>query len=263
MSSSIFPFPPCLWLPIFVFLFAIRIPWCLSNPDWYTSCNTTHFVCGDIAVGFPFWGNDRPEFCGIPGLELKCENDTPTIKINDVKYRVLEIEEQSQSLRIAREDYRNGVCHPLLINTTLDPQLFDYAPGYMNLTIIYGCPIPAILGFPSLFSCPISGSENGYVLADAVGPGLCYHSVFVPVSEFDWATVMLNLSGLEESLKQGFQVKWKLDNTGCSNCVQSRGVCGYDLVSKDTTCYCQGQTLAAKTCTSSPDTAPANPGMHT
>ncbi|KAF2282693.1 hypothetical protein GH714_043710 [Hevea brasiliensis] len=134
-----------------------RIPCCLSNPDFHASCNISQYVCGSIAAGFPFWGKDRPDICGIPGLELKCKNDTPTIEIKDGMYRVLEIDEQSQTLRIARKDYMDGLCQPQLKNTTLDPQLFEYVPGYKNLTIIYGCPIP---GVPALFNYLISGSAS-------------------------------------------------------------------------------------------------------
>ncbi|KAJ9173043.1 hypothetical protein P3X46_016219 [Hevea brasiliensis] len=261
MNFSLFPFPPFLWLPIFVFLFATRIPCCLSNPDFYASCNTSQFVCGSIAAGFPFWGKDRPDVCGIPGLKLKCKNDTPTIEIKDETYRVLEIDEQSQTLRIAREDYMDGLCQPQLKNTTLDPQLFEYVPGYKNLTIIYGCPITVV---PALFNCRISGSASpeGYVLPDAVGPGYCYRSVFVPVSELNLATAIISLSSLEGSLKQGFQVKWKVDDTTCTNCIGSKGVCGYDHLSKETTCYCLGQFIPTKTCTSSPDIVPDIPGIH-
>ncbi|XP_057998250.1 LEAF RUST 10 DISEASE-RESISTANCE LOCUS RECEPTOR-LIKE PROTEIN KINASE-like 2.4 [Hevea brasiliensis] len=264
MNPSPFPFPPFLSLSVLVLFFSVSIPLCSSNTDSYTSCSTTQFVCGNITAGFPFWGNNRPEFCGNPGLELMCENDNPTININDVVYRVLEIDENGQSLRIARQDYTDGICQPQLLNTTLDPQLFEYASGYRNLTIIYGCTIPALLGVPALFNCLITGTgfQNGYVVYDAVGPGLCYRSIFVPVSETILASAMVNLSGLEESLKQGFQVKWKVDDTACTNCIGSKGVCGYYLLSNETTCYCPGQFIATKTCPSSPDVVPANPGLQ-
>ncbi|KAF2295302.1 hypothetical protein GH714_032502 [Hevea brasiliensis] len=98
------------------------------------------------------------------------------------------------------------------------------------------------------------------MLPDAVGPGYCYRSVFVPVSELNLATAIISLSSLEGSLKQGFQVKWKVDDTTCTNCIGSKGVCGYDHLSKETTCYCLGQFIPTKTCTSSPDIVPAIPG---
>lgn len=265
MNSSPFPFSPSLLFSVSLLFFSLSIPWCLSNSEFYASCSTAQFVCGNITAGFPFWGNERPDFCGNPGLELKCENDNPTIRINGVVYRVLEIDENGQSLRIARQDYTDGICKPQFMNTTLDPQLLEYAPGYKNLTIIYGCTIPALLGVPALFTCLITGtgtgSQNGYAVTDAVGPGLCYRSIVVPVSEMILTSAVINLSILEESLKQGFQVKWKVDDTACFNCITSQGVCGY-LLSNETTCYCPDQLIATKTCPSSPDGVLATPGMY-
>ncbi|XP_037494750.1 uncharacterized protein LOC119370535 [Jatropha curcas] len=250
----------------------------------YTSC-ATKFVCGNISAGYPFWGSDRQYGCGVPELELKCEKNITKIEINGVKYRVLDINNDDQILKIAREDF-NGVkyrvldinndhqilkiaredyiydfCKPDFLNTTLDSKFFDYSPGYRNLTFIYGCPV----GIPALFNCFIAGSlpQNGYVLLNAVGPGSCYRSVFVPVYELSLETMLFNLTGLKESLKQGFEVKLKVDNTVCNDCLSSKGACGYDFFSNETTCYCLlGQITGSKTCaTWSPDAVPeSRPG---
>ncbi|KAJ6359130.1 hypothetical protein OIU76_000776 [Salix suchowensis] len=46
----------------------------------YRACKK-HFSCGVFSnLSYPFWGGDRPEFCGHKGFELKCEKDQfPTI----------------------------------------------------------------------------------------------------------------------------------------------------------------------------------------
>ncbi|KDP33003.1 hypothetical protein JCGZ_13034 [Jatropha curcas] len=252
MSSSKFS--------LFLFFFSIAIPCCLGNPDLFTSC-ATKFVCGNISAGYPFWGSDRQYGCGVPELELKCEKNITKIEINGVKYRVLDINNDHQILKIAREDYIYDFCKPDFLNTTLDSKFFDYSPGYRNLTFIYGCPV----GIPALFNCFIAGSlpQNGYVLLNAVGPGSCYRSVFVPVYELSLETMLFNLTGLKESLKQGFEVKLKVDNTVCNDCLNSKGACGYDFFSNETTCYCLlGQITGSKTCaTWSPDAVPeSRPG---
>ncbi|XP_065848342.1 LEAF RUST 10 DISEASE-RESISTANCEUS RECEPTOR-LIKE PROTEIN KINASE-like 1.4 isoform X2 [Euphorbia lathyris] len=206
-------------------------------------CNN-NFECGKIKSGYPFWGNKRVYGCGVPELELKCEkNSTTLIEMNKIKYKVMEIEENAQTLKIARQDYyENGICEPQFVNTTVDPHVFEYASGYRNLTILYGCPLDAaavLLGASAaVFSCPGSSFQTGFVIWEAnndPGFGLCYASVYVPVS---LSLSVFSLSTLESSLKQGFEVKWRLDDhTVCTNCITSKGACGFDIISNKTTCY--------------------------
>eukprot|EP00257_Ricinus_communis_P025285 XP_025012699.1 LEAF RUST 10 DISEASE-RESISTANCE LOCUS RECEPTOR-LIKE PROTEIN KINASE-like 1.3 isoform X2 [Ricinus communis] len=261
MGSSFFPlFSSYLWLSVSVFFIFLLVPGVLSNPDLYTVCST-QFVCGDIRAGYPFWGNDRSETCGIPEMELKCQNGNSIIEIELIAYRVLEIRENDQILRVARQDYTDGICQPEFLNTTLDSELFEYASEYRNITIFYGCPLD-LLNVPSLFDCEIKGSafRSGYAIWDVNGPGVCYRSVVVPVSVATWTTEVFNLSVLEISLKQGFEVKWKVDHTACNECINSGGACGYVLSNNQSTCYCGGQLMGSKSCLSSSEVVPINPG---
>ncbi|GKU97600.1 hypothetical protein SLEP1_g10727 [Rubroshorea leprosula] len=116
---------------LFVLLLVIsEYPLSSSTPDLlYRSCSN-QFRCGKIVADFPFWGGEqRPHYCGYPGLELQCENDTAFIKIDGVRYRVLEIDPlyNPKKMRIAREDYEGGLCPQSIQNTTLDATLFATA----------------------------------------------------------------------------------------------------------------------------------------
>ncbi|CAK7344279.1 unnamed protein product [Dovyalis caffra] len=137
MNSSVFSLSPFLSFFVIGFLLFIGIPSSLSNNDLFDCSNK--FVCGDISAGFPFWGTGRPPACGIPELELKCEDNITKMKINEVAYRVLGIYHDTEILRIAREDYLAGLCTPIFENSTFNPMVFQSVKGYTNLTFLYGC----------------------------------------------------------------------------------------------------------------------------
>ncbi|KAK7839028.1 leaf rust 10 disease-resistance locus receptor-like protein kinase-like 1.3 [Quercus suber] len=105
----------------------------------YESCSNM-FNCGKLNnIGFPFWGDNRPNSCGYPGLKLNCQGSVATIKIMNVTYQVLGVNPDAQILKITREDFSAGICSPEFVNSTLDPTLLDFGIGLQNLTIVYGC----------------------------------------------------------------------------------------------------------------------------
>ncbi|KAJ6421393.1 hypothetical protein OIU84_028712 [Salix udensis] len=250
MNCLVFSLSPSPSVFVIVLLLFVQVPSSASNSSLFTDCSN-QFVCGDISTGFPFWGAGRPSACGIPELELKCENDIARMSINQVAYRVLEIKHEFKILRIAREDYSAGLCPPQLENSTFNPKVFDPVIGYTNLTFIYGCVVTPIVGIPlpGLFTCKINDTDgqNGYIQGGAAGPGDCYGSVFVPVP-FTNSPLIWNVTDLEELLKEGFEVRWKFDSAACEECNRSSGVCGINNVTNQTTCYCPDQSSGSKTC---------------
>lgn len=244
----------------------VQLPVSLCAYDMYTSCSNNRFNCGKITnVGYPFWGVGRPDACGHPDLKLNCAEDITTIEIMNLTYRVLAVNESTKIIKIVREDYWGGICTPRFANTTLDPVLFDYGPGNDNITLSYGCLLPV------LSTCDISGFKNTGVIIQvgAQGPGLCTASVIFPVdiNLIYSNSVLGNLALIVAAIKGGFNVKWKENTAACSACIKSKGVCGYDLISKNrTTCYCPNQS-SGFTCPSSPTArSPQVPsigtGMH-
>ncbi|KAG6743140.1 hypothetical protein POTOM_054086 [Populus tomentosa] len=232
MNSSAFSFLSDLVLVLLLF---IQVPSSSSNDDLFTACSK-NFVCGGVSAGFPFWGNDRSRACGVPELELRCEdNDIAKMNISQVAYRVLEINQAGRILRIAREDSFVGFCPPQL-NSTFNPKVFEFVEDYENLTFIYGCKYATTtLGIP--FTCKINevNDQGGYIQVGDIGPGECNRSVLVPVSITDWQQFE-NMQGLEEFLRKGFEVRWKVD-WKCWECIRSKGACGIDFATNKTTCY--------------------------
>ncbi|KAJ6861335.1 hypothetical protein NC651_037424 [Populus alba x Populus x berolinensis] len=252
MNSSAFSFLSDFVLVLLLF---IQVPSSSSNDDLFTACSK-QFECGRVFAGFPFWGKDRSRACGVPELELRCENnDIAKMIINQVAYRVLEINLEMGILRIARdEDYFVGLCSPQFRNSTFDPKVFEYVEGYKNLTFSYVCkdaPDPTIP-----FSCKIIeiNNQSGYIQE-----GECNRSVSVPVFRTDLPPIGI-FPDLEELLKKAFEVRWKVDWKACGECFISKGACGIDHATNQTTCYCPNQSRGSKTCAPpSPPPAPALP----
>ncbi|CAI9758411.1 unnamed protein product [Fraxinus pennsylvanica] len=123
---------------------------------------------GDCAgirgISYPFFGGDRPEYCGYPGFQLNnCQGDVPILTISSVRYRVLEIDNSGKTVRVAREDLWNITCPRFLYNTTLEQNVFLLSPNYPIITLYYGCSTingQAIPQLPSMFPCVVNDTSS-------------------------------------------------------------------------------------------------------
>ncbi|KAK7822255.1 leaf rust 10 disease-resistance locus receptor-like protein kinase-like 2.1 [Quercus suber] len=177
------------------------------------------------------------------------------MEIMNVTYRVLDVNLSAQILTITREDYWTGFCSPKFTNTTLDPTLFDFGNGnFQNLTLTYGCALSSIAHPRQLTCSTTTGSLfDVHMKPGALGPDEnCETSVIIPV-RYSQSLDTLDWSKLEQSVKQGFDVKLKVDSSACNNCTKSNGVCGHDLKLNQATCdYSQSKPGAEP---------PAKPGL--
>ncbi|XWS30742.1 hypothetical protein CRYUN_Cryun23aG0015100 [Craigia yunnanensis] len=233
--SSLFPLHI-----IFVLQVVLGIPQSLGIPEAYNNCRDAQFKCGNISAGYPFFGHGRPDFCGHPGLQLYCENDTPTIEIINIRYQVLDIHPDRQTLRIARQDLmKNDLCSPKFQNSTLDYKLFDFANAldYANVTLLYACSnlTQTHLG-SSNYSVNISTSYND---PEVVGSVSCSTRVTVPILRSS-LEVKVTHSSLLGGLQEGFEVKWKEDSQVCQKCKNTGGACGFGITNQ-TNCYCPNE----------------------
>nr|TKS00414.1 hypothetical protein D5086_0000182780 [Populus alba] len=165
---------------------------------------------------------DQVPLCGVPELELRCESNITKMNINQVAYRVWDINPERGTLSIAREDNMVGLtCSPRFRNSTFNPKVFEYVESYKNLTFSYGCKdAPPAGRIP--FTCKIY--EIGHQT------GICW----------------------EELLKKS--IRGKIEGRigrRVWNCIGSKGACGIDQA----TCYCPSKvdqlvTLQLEVCTS-------------
>ncbi|KAG6659814.1 hypothetical protein CIPAW_03G062400, partial [Carya illinoinensis] len=233
-----------LLLFLIKFLVFVDLPVSLCAYDWYSSCSNNRFNCGKITnVGYPFWGDARPDACGHPDLKLNCAKDITTIEIKRLTYRVLAVNESTKILKIVRDDYWGGICSPRLENTSLDHDLFDYGPGYLNITLEYGCTL--LLQFDQMairFSCPINGSTGAIIyylssIPDLVGA--CKYNVKVPVvASAAAAAINLTEEALIEAIDGGFMLEWNASNGICDGCQRSGGLCGFNTSTNAFACHC-------------------------
>ncbi|KAF5457476.1 hypothetical protein F2P56_021576 [Juglans regia] len=226
----------------FLFMVLAMIPQSLCYEDFFWSCRDSLFSCGNMInnIGFPFWGENRPNGCGYPGLKLNCERSVATIEIMNVTYRVLDVNPNTQTIKISREDYLTGICSPEYVNSTLDHTLFDFSLFYQNLTLFYGCTSSSILPVPGVFTCHVNGDVQMELVVGLPNNNKCNQSVVIPVSTLSTLGNLMGIgtkSKLEEIIREGFEVKWKVDSAKCSDCVGLKGACGYDLKLNQPTCY--------------------------
>ncbi|KAL3630354.1 hypothetical protein CASFOL_023338 [Castilleja foliolosa] len=250
---------PTLFMLIIIILLLGTIPNCISqnNVTLYESCSRP-FNCGYIwEIGYPFWGGDRPQSCGHPGYQLNCKDDnTLYLNISSISYRVLAIDNATQTLRVSRDDL-SDLCPQLLTNTTLDFTLFNFSSSAndQNITLYYGCgvhqPPPTPPKFPNQFDCHVNRSNTlsfyrftseASVSGDN-STSQCRGNIVVPVSQ----TAVRNLESLErpprarleEALADGFSIHWHVNNGICGNCTGSGGFCGHNPISGTFACYCR------------------------
>ncbi|KAK4393598.1 LEAF RUST 10 DISEASE-RESISTANCE LOCUS RECEPTOR-LIKE PROTEIN KINASE-like 1.3 [Sesamum angolense] len=210
------------------------------------------FQCGSLGeIGYPFWGGNRPVSCGYPGFQINCQSNVPFLNISSTSYRLLQVDNTTQTLRVSREDLWGTICPTLLFNTTLNFSLFDYssAANDQNITLYYGCRNDQGLlpTFPNQFNCNVnqSNSWSFYLATDATGPGngfTCNSSIYVPVNRAAARDLAIPATAstilLQDALRSGFSIQWSANNNNCNGCARSGGLCGSNEGTAAFACYC-------------------------
>ncbi|GAV85557.1 GUB_WAK_bind domain-containing protein/WAK_assoc domain-containing protein [Cephalotus follicularis] len=253
-------FPTTVLCILIVLIFSINVPTTLCLDDFhYTNCSQNFDCSGIETVNYPFWGVNRPDYCGLPGFEVTCQDDVPMITMMQGEYRVINIASATSTLQVAREDYWGNICPQYFYNTTLNFSLFNYASGLMNLTIFYKCNLyQEIPNVPSALSCPINGTNiNAYyaVTGSTAVQGLrvmCNSSVIVPIFESVAQALVAGSTNIFDALDEGFELQWRPSNDQCNTCMVSGGQCGYNRTSSQFTCFCKDQPSNAAVCSSKP-----------
>ncbi|KAL0825020.1 hypothetical protein Bca101_048697 [Brassica carinata] len=190
----------------FIFFLFHHLP-CASSKQELGRCETL-FQCGSITVGFPFWGGNRDKLCGYPSLELHCNKDITSLPFSDQEFCVLQINQSSNTLRLARTDHMGSFCSSNFTNTTLPPNLFKLSSTYKSVTVLYNCnPFGLHL---SGYKCPEIGS---IFVSDKPGTYNFCPGGFTANVPRSFVTKRKDLADLESILKKGFEVKVKMDKS--------------------------------------------------
>lgn len=131
-----------------------------DNYEQFKYCRV-NYNCGDLVdISYPFWGNERPEFCGRREFGLNCKDNKTMIRINNRQYIVVDISQSNNRMTIARSELFGDYCpnSQIKVATSLDFSLFSYTSNNQNLSLWYNC--PPLVNVPSNFTFECGGEEE-------------------------------------------------------------------------------------------------------
>ncbi|KAI6677081.1 hypothetical protein NL676_037877 [Syzygium grande] len=137
------PLPPLrnLILVLLSVAFSAKISVCATNKH-FQNCSIPR-TRGGYSMTFPFSILDQqPSYCGFPGFELACINNTPILNVSGNDYVVHDIFYQNQSLRISNSAVLNNStfsCTPVLNFHRLSSKLIRTSPplSFSSTTAIF------------------------------------------------------------------------------------------------------------------------------
>ena len=162
-----------------------------------------------------------------------------SLTISNHLYHVLHIDQTSQTLRLSRSELQGSFCNATFTATTLPPQIFELSSTFKNLTVFYLC--DPNLSYRSSYTCPpgkgpITVSENHDYRKS------CHDSFMINVPKsFVPEGRELNLTHIESALREGFEVKLKIDKKACQDC-SSHEIFGFN---NTTQVYCKEASSSA------------------
>lgn len=247
-----------------LFFIAFHLPLCFSEDalNLLKACEVS-YNCGTlINISYPFWGNQRPDFCGPRKFELKCNNNrTTTIRINSLEFYVLSINQTDQLMTIARSDLFDNLCPRNQIGTAklyVDDNAFWYTDKNRNISIWYDCPpqegIPADFRFGCGSEKENSGRANYALEPEAMYLSRNIRGCRVKINATavikGWDDGGKNRTAvLETALRRGFEVEYFADAWTCRSCKESGGACGGNAT-QDYYCICGSGNIVPYYCPS-------------
>ncbi|KAG2667468.1 hypothetical protein I3760_15G116600 [Carya illinoinensis] len=254
LSTSL---PSILLISLFIILtvlLQLSPSYCIDDDRFYVECGRPYH-CGNFGnISFPYWINDgRPDYCGhrYKGYELECfKNEYPVLQFEDLKFRVLNFNQNTNNMTIARMDLWGNLCPEENLNTSLNYTLYDYTSTVQNLTLFYDCSPAVPIPVDNRFECsPGAWNINGYFVNDTLLSALnlseinqlCDATVQVPIfktTAFNKVPVGGAAPFLMEALKEGFEVEYDRSlQFACSGCQKSGGSCSSNSTSQFV-CFC-------------------------
>ncbi|KAM3285961.1 hypothetical protein P3S67_024760 [Capsicum chacoense] len=240
-SAAAFGYPPP---------FSISVPSPSPDGERFWRCGEP-FRCGDIYINYPFWGGSKPEYCGHPSFEIKCESNIPKIDIESTTYKVIAINTPTRIATLARDDLLSDLCLDRPENASLDLNTFNYVSSDLNITLYYGCTLVTNQQMPSdprVFPC--GGGTFGLYRLMSVPFGLpgvrCQNQIIYKVNQTSAGALASGTTSVEvlrTAIAGGFSVNWtaRIDS-GCQQCDTSGGRCGSYPDSAVFACHCADGT---------------------
>ena len=237
----------------------VAFPKCVCGIDFrYAACNSS-LQCGRLGnIHYPFWVNgSQPKYCGPPIFGLDCLKDEATMSIPFKKFRVLDLDFRTQTLKIARiNDSSTGRIACPLFNTSKDSiDIFRYTSDVTMIIVLRDCPLINDLSSYE-YPCSVvnnSQSHSYFVADESLAKKYvrsCGYNLLFPVSRSASEGLRNHSLGVGEALGKEFELKWTTNKTECEDCMESGGRCGYDRNFNTLSCFCRDKPHQ-QTCTSS------------
>ncbi|KAH9605250.1 hypothetical protein KSS87_002438, partial [Heliosperma pusillum] len=241
---------------------------------YYTICKNTLFSCGNVPnVGYPFWGGDRPQFCGHQDFGLTCQNG-PTVGPfiyrmgttsgkESVSARVVSINTSSHTMSLVQNPFCYNVtpisCQSLVRNETITKlsQPFKFSRLVANISLLLSCGA-SVANYSShlkFMTCDGANTamDSAYYVDKQEDVGniskLCSTTRVFPVLKSELDDLNKGNVSLTSVLNKGFEVEYTLDFDVCSVCQNSGGVCGSSNDNEMRfSCYCSDETRTSLVC---------------
>ncbi|KAJ6672638.1 hypothetical protein OIU85_013924 [Salix viminalis] len=219
----------------------------------YRTCKK-HFSCGVFSdLSYPFWGGDRPEFCGHKGFELKCEKDQfPVIVSTDQKleFRLSRLDQPSKMMTLQLENPTDYICPTkslAISNTPTDIHVFGYDLNLQNLNLLYNCTVSSSAPQKNTIS---NCSGNSFYASDeflensgVLNHTQCIFIIKIPIPSASFDRLTGDRADLERVLAEKFNVSYKYDQgpSICDACMASKGICGTNMSdpNREFLCLCR------------------------
>ncbi|XP_021753204.1 LEAF RUST 10 DISEASE-RESISTANCE LOCUS RECEPTOR-LIKE PROTEIN KINASE-like 1.2 [Chenopodium quinoa] len=233
---------------------------CNGQSPQYAACSLK-FSCGKIRnIGYPFWGDNRPSFCGDPNLKLLCRNNSkyPVLNVfqghvhDYAKLSVRRINMSSRTMVLSQYELL-GHCYSDSSNRALSySTLLKPLSGCSNIRLFYNCKNCSVYNtHHNSFSCNKNnidyvGNNNSFDTAYYFGKNkscTCSNNFTFVVD----TKVLDELKNTDASLLTIFKknptinLEYTANFTACSKCEESGGRCGSsgNLSEDKFVCYCR------------------------
>ncbi|XP_074287987.1 LEAF RUST 10 DISEASE-RESISTANCE LOCUS RECEPTOR-LIKE PROTEIN KINASE-like 2.4 [Silene latifolia] len=222
-----------------VSLFIVIVFVGLSSSDssvdyWYKTCSSAFFTCGELKnVGYPFWGDGRPQYCGHSALELQCKDDPkgpyPYLQIGPRHleiYSVVSIASSGYSVTLELRGTPQNSCGSY--GRDFDG-ILQFSESVEKINVLYKCNKGVV---PNHRDGSVSCYENSsrfpvYYRNNNSGQGQyssCSSSQ-VPVFKKELDLYNKGNKTVSQILQEGFEVNYEY-SLDCVKCYKSGCICG-------------------------------------
>ncbi|KAJ4841501.1 hypothetical protein Tsubulata_033672 [Turnera subulata] len=257
-----------LLLSIFILiLVAAPVGDCKELHEGYSECRGS-FECGLVGgLSYPFWGGDRPKYCGHPAFGLICqEAQLPVMASDDggteQYFRLLVVNPDIKMMTLGLINPAQYLCPNVSKSRNLNASFLSYTDSNpRSVYLLYNCTDDLYLGDLAQLREPCPGSGKSYFFAVTWRSGSAWQHSPAPCKvviriETPWEVAeKVSVGGggaVEGILGERFDVSYEYGKgplADCRGCVSSGGFCGSNFTDPSRfLCFCQNNSSSPDVC---------------